>query len=713
MKPSLECKLRLKTNTYLPEIPTFWLDSGAFVDFDTVANRLRPHQKSASPDNPVESTNAGGGPIFTASFSKDGEIFAVANPEGIFLLGSITKTCFAAVPFSQLRAVLGLEESRILICTDIHIFDDRFLSACFGDFIGFWDLDLNKPWNFDCYIPLYIGSLTIEDLTEYIVGRWQLIEDLPRHYSAQFCLKDSPNASRFASLHAIRVLNTETKDDHPDLPQRTVNFELALELPLSLPLLVRLEAVYSVQPGVMAGSPIQRPQDAISIQSISLLLPDYILNLLTSGTEEEESLGSGSNTSNRLVSFSVLDDGNEFKLFSTLVKICETNFLFIFDKSKQIMGTKTTPSYSKRQSKYLNNCKSIFNKSGDILVIQYPDRFTVYSLEPFESFEAEDGGNSVESHSEESNHFNDSLGLEDSGTHDDSGEEGKLPKGFVSRLKIKLLYSYSQVIQKEWISSIAIFQESSKVSGGCYPQGLYGPVSKLYACGVLAVTSISSNGQALYYLFKVCSKSDERRYSEDPPNTPCRHCSNDNTGSNMIIWKMEVTKLNGIRKIVWQPGAPICLAMQFIVRLRNTKLMHDDFIEMNDLTEALAGGAENTSPFGAVFFLEPRTSNDDMLLWSRLMVGFTAIHRNREYIEREDEFDRKSEKEEGEFEPSCTRRTYFLPTEKFKSTKNRRDSLSPPDLGAGLENFSEDIRSYNNNLETNVVWMSASGKGPG
>ncbi|XP_666657.1 hypothetical protein [Cryptosporidium hominis TU502] len=205
---------------------------------------------------------------------------------------------------------------------------------------------------------------------------------------------------------------------------------------------------------------------------------------------------------------------------------------------------------------------------------------------------------------------------------------------------------------------------------------------------------------------KTCSNSDDRSYVPNSLNIKCDHYCNDNTGSNMIIWKLELTKLNGVRKIIWQPGDSICLAIQFSERLKNTKLMYDDYYEMNSKNASLLTHIDKNNIFGKIFFIDSRCSNDDMLLWSRLMEDFIAIHKNKEYIEKEDEFDKVDEKQDNS-ELDEIKKTFL---DEYYKVVSKQDTHQQGYNEIQIQKFSEDLHEFNKNLDKKVYWFDINRK---
>ncbi|KAJ1614958.1 hypothetical protein OJ252_355 [Cryptosporidium canis] len=651
MNPSLDCRLLLKTNTYLPEIPKYWLDSSCLPEFDESRNVIQS-QKIDSQDKVSDSVEIGNGPFTSACYSEDGEMFAVANLDGIYLLGSYTRTCFAAISLASVRRELEVEDPRALVCTDLFIFDRScLLGALFSDFLVFWDITPSKPSGFDCYAPRLIGSVSSRGLSQYVRERGESPGSVTTLHSG---LKDASGLERdrLCSVHGIKVLRRD--ESSQECPQKAAVIEFVLELQQHLPVLVRAKACRGVGDGAPESS-AEWPGKSreLGILLVRPILPDGLL-------DRASTKYSDSGSACKLISLAVTER-SDYRLYSCLLVVGEANILLLLDESRAVISVRAIPNYSKRYHKYLHSCRCQLSKSGDLLVVQYSDRFSVYSLGEISHSVSDQTGRSSEDENS-------------SGTDEDCSQEyledlGIESTQYMPRLRIKPLYSYSQVIQKEWITSISIYRERESSYPRPHPRELYGPVSQLYPCGVLAVTAISSNGQSFYYLMKACSNSDRRSYTPSSPNSVCDHFCTDTTGSSMLIWKLELTKLNGIRRVVWQPGDSICLGLQFIERLKNTKLMYDDYFEMSNLNADSLSEIDKSNVFGKVFFLEPRGSNDEMLLWSRLMVDFTAIHRNKEYIEKEDEFDH-NDNEENHF--GIPRRNQYITSQQIKPPNKTR-----------------------------------------
>ncbi|CUV05351.1 unnamed protein product [Cryptosporidium hominis] len=698
MKPNLECKLLLKTNTYLPEIPNYWLDSTNFPTFDSNTYEIKSKEISAI-DAVIDSTQIGNGPFTSACYSEDGEILAVSNLEGIYILGSYTRTCFAAIPFGLLKKELKIEDSVPLICNDIYIFGRNcLLGALFSEHIVFWDLFSKKFNNYECYLPNFIGSFSNKDLFLHINQKQQLYNYLPPQY---FNMIDPGDFERnkFVSIQGIKT--NHERDATKTESQNTIIIEFVLELFNSLPLLVQTKTKYinqnELKNELLDKSSIQQE---FTIHSVSSVFPDYMLNNISTKYVDFKN-------NNKLVSLAVFEK-EDHRVYSSFVIIGETNVLLVFDEFKTILSLKTIPSYGKRHNKYLYSCNLQFNKDGDILVLQYSDRFTVYSLKQIDDSKSKDNFR-ADSDLKQVNDLTESENYND--TDDESDQEyltvlGIKSEKYVPTIKIKLLYSYSQVIQKEWITSISIYNEKIYDSHQICTDKLYGPISQLYPCGVLAITTISSNGQSFYYLMKTCSNSDDRSYVPNSLNIKCDHYCNDNTGSNMIIWKLELTKLNGVRKIIWQPGDSICLAIQFSERLKNTKLMYDDYYEMNSKNASLLTHIDKNNIFGKIFFIDSRCSNDDMLLWSRLMEDFIAIHKNKEYIEKEDEFDKVDEKQDNS-ELDEIKKTFL---DEYYKVVSKQDTHQQGYNEIQIQKFSEDLHEFNKNLDKKVYWFDINRK---
>ncbi|OII74373.1 uncharacterized protein cubi_01217 [Cryptosporidium ubiquitum] len=693
MKPNLECKLLLKTNTYLPEIPNYWLDSTHFPIFDKNTNELKT-QNIHVLDKVIDSTEIDNGPFISACYSEDGEILAVSNLEGIYLLGSYTRTCFAAIPFALLAKQLGVEDSKSLICNDVYIFEKNcLLGALFNDFLAFWDISSSKLISYECYVPKFIGSISTKDLLLHINEKQKCYNYLPAQYLNMVDPRDFEN-NKFVSVQGIKTLKSDNKEEISQADCKyTITIEFVVELHSSLPLIVQAKAKYNNQ-DIIANefSNGSSKFHEFTIHSVSSIFPDHFLNNIST-----KYVDPGNN--NKFVSLAVSEKEGR-RIYSSFIIIGETNILLIFDEFKTILSLKAIPNYGKRHNKYLYSCKIHFNKDGDILIVQYSDRFSVYSLKEVdnsrENFEGNSDSNQVNNLSVAENYKDTEFDQEY------LTEMGIESEKYIPKLKIKLLYSYSQVIQKEWITSISTYNEKVYDSFKTHNIQLYGPISQLYPCGVLAVTTISSNGQSFYYLMKICSNSDSRSYIPNAPNTKCDHFCNDNTGSNMIIWKVDLTKLNGVRKIIWQPGDSICLAIQFLEKLKNTKLMYDEYYEMNSTNMNVLNQLEKNNTFGKIFFIDSRCSNDDMLLWSRLMIDFTAIHRNKEYIEKEDEFDYK-DKKENHSESSEIKKAYL--DEYFKAA-SKPDTQQLNTYEKEMQKILEDLHEFNKNLDDNVYWFN-------
>ncbi|KAH8583771.1 uncharacterized protein ELE39_001517 [Cryptosporidium sp. chipmunk genotype I] len=702
MKPNLECKLLLKTSTYLPEVPNYWLDSTHFPTFDINTHEIKT-QKINSLDAVIEFTEIDNGPFISACYSEDGEILAVSNLEGIYILGSYTRTCFAAIPFALVRKELEIEDSKPLICNDIYIFQKNcLLGALFNDYVVFWDLFSRKFTGYECYIPKCIGSFGNKNLFLHINERQQHYNYLPPQYLNTI---DPGNfgRNRFISIQGIKVLKADHEEEIRQIKcKNIITIEFVLELHDSLPLLVQVKAKYNTYNEFrnVFSNELSIPQ-SFTIHSVSSIFPDNMLNKIST-----KYVDFGNN--NKLVSLAVFEKEGH-RVYSSFIIIGETNLLLVFDESKTILSLKTIPSYGKRHNKYLYSCNIQFNKTGDILVVQYSDRFTVYSLEQLDNSGSRDNFR-ANSDSKQVNDLFESESYSDTDNENDQEylkELGITSEEYIPNIKIKLLYSYSQVIQKEWITCISIYNEKVYDSNQICTSQLYGPISKLYPCGVLAITTISSNGHSFYYLMKTCSKSDNRSFVPDALNTKCNHYCNDNTGSNMIIWKMELTKLNGVRRIIWQPGDSICLAIQFFEKLKNTKLMYDDYYEMNSTNVDLLTQVDKNNIFGKIFFIDSRCSNDDMLLWSRLMVDFTAINKNREYIEKEDEFDKVVDEKESNLEFDKIKKAYL---DEYYKVASKQYAYQTSSYEKQLEKISEDLDDFNKNLDNNVHWFNINKK---
>lgn len=694
MKPNLECKFLLRTNTYLPEIPNYWLDSTTFPTFDKNTYEIKT-QKINVMDKVIDSTEIDNGPFISACYSEDGEILAVSNLEGIYLMGSYTRTCFAIIPFGLLRKLLGVEDSKPLVCIDVYIFDRNcFLGALFNEYFVFWDISTEKLTSYECYIPKFIGSISTKNLFLHINEKQKYCSYLPSQYFSIINPGDFEK-NIFVSAQGIRTLKLNNEENFTQSKsQKTVIIEFVIELYNSLPLLVQAKAKYNTQN--ITNKFLDEPPKTqeFTIHSVSSILPDSVMNDIST-----KYVDLGNN--NKFVSLALFEKEG-CRIYSSFIIVEEENKLLIFDESKTIISIKTIPNYGKRHTKYLYSCKIQFNKDGDILIVQYSDRFTVYSLKEVNNSREEFTSDSY------SDQVNDLSQGENYNDTDDENDQKYLTKiGIESKkytpiIKIELLYSYSQVIQKEWITSISTYNEKIYDCSKTYNRRLYGPISQLYPCGVLAITTISSNGQSFYYLMKTCSNSDNRSYMLNALNTKCNHFCNDTTGSNMIIWKMELTKLNGVRKVIWQPGDSICLAIQFFEKLKNTKLMYDEYYEMNSINVNTLTQLDKNNIFGKIFFIDSRCSNDDMLLWSRLMIDFTAIHRNKEYIEKEDEFDYKDKKED-DSESKNIKKAYL--DEYFEAISNP-DTYRFNSYDKELQKISENIDNFNENLDYNVYWFS-------
>ncbi|KAH8739907.1 hypothetical protein FG386_001724 [Cryptosporidium ryanae] len=654
----LECRLRLKTNRYLPEIPSNWLERDHLPTFsddpqtDPVGNSSSGGQAECRTDSSCSS------PFTCANYSEDGEIIVAIGLSGIYLLGAYTRTCFSAISYPRIIRDAGIKEKTVL-CRDASVFGYRnqFLLGVFGRFLCIWDLSPeglvgeSGTGTSRLSTPTYIGGLSSEDITG------SDIENLP------YVKECSETNNVILSVQGIRVYYRE----------EDVDIEFLVEFSVFVPLLVRV----SCSEGLASGN------STIKIASVRSVLPDKLYSVVRPSAEGASEA--------RILSISV-NNGGECRVYSAVFVLRDKLHMCLFEDNC-IIGFKSVPNYGKRQARLLRNCKTMFNQTGDLFIIQFPDKFSIYNI----AYNQNKGDHRAKSSPDEDEDLQ--------GEGEGEGESCEFtPDSGELKCSFTLLYTYTQIIQKEWITSIAVYSDRVNLTNKTF----CGPVSKMYPCGVVAVSTISSSGQCFYYLMKVCSHSDERSYASKETCLPCRHSCKDNTGSNMIVWKVELTKLNGIRKLAWQPGEPVCLAIQFMDKLRNTKLQYDDFLELTDPGEStLDKNPSHKLLLGNMFFIEPNSTNDDMLLWSRLMTGFTAIHKNREYIEQDDEFDAVPDENDCIRLDSDLGRSRPCPRSDSPSRPLRRNArrLNRKQI-TETKNQIKSLSNKNNLAKTNITWIT-------
>ncbi|KAH7648935.1 hypothetical protein FG379_001304 [Cryptosporidium bovis] len=684
MFPNLECRLYLKTNKYLPEIPSNWLENDHFPIFNEHGDIVCTENSNLE-EQKGDIQNILSNPFISANYSEDGEVIVVISLNGIYLLGAYTRTCFSAVSYSKIENCTGTKE-KIMFCKDACVFGykNQFLFGVFNRFVCFWDVsfrncivdsDNKNNTGYSKFVtPTYIGSFSFEDvINSYIEDLMYMNDDIMRN-------------NVILSIQGIRVYYNES----------SVDIEFLVEFSHFVPLLVKVSHSYAL-------INCNNENNNIKITNLCSVFPNKLFNIVYPTVKDIEH--KGNINENRVLSISV-NNNEENRIYSVVFYFNDKHYICLFRNKENIIGLKSIPNYGKRQVKFLRNCKTMFNQIGDLFIIQFPDRFSIYNI-------------TCKGINEKGEYeFKNCLNEDDDTENDDYSEfgleTGKLEYNFT------LLYTYTQIIQKEWITSIAIYKDKASTAS---KETFYGPVNKLYPCGIISVSTISSNGQCFYYIMKVCSYSDERSYIGEDIYLPCKHHCKDNTGSNMIIWKIELTKLNGIRKLVWQPGESSCLAIQFIDRLKNTKLHYDDFIELCNFNEDNLNKNSIHQPFfGNIFFLESNNANDDMLLWSRLMTDFTAIYKNREYIEKDDEFDVVSS---GSFDEECSYNNdfknyklilnsnkYFLDNSAFYRNTKRIHYKQVVNMRSQIKSLTrfvednEDLCNNNGYSKTSIEWIT-------